>query len=276
MQRRTNTKKDNAVSPVVGVMLMLVVTIIIAAVVSVFAGGLMTNQQAAPSLTMDITIKNSGYYGSSSFLAKVMSVSEPIATKDLKITTSWSTTNKTNVVIGQRQQGSGMTDVYGYEAGIITGGATVTGTAANTFGWDVGFNPASLAYNRVAPWGYCNGILEANSGIPNAYSQQYGNYTLIGGVNMYAYPAGQSGGFGGSANSSAAGGYGIGVSDGTTGNGGQYSYTNWAYKAGENDDGKQAVLGENWQYLRSGDRVNVKVTYLPTGAVIYDSNVVVS
>ena len=71
MQRRTNTKKDNAVSPVVGVMLMLVVTIIIAAVVSVFAGGLMTNQQAAPSLTMDITIKNSGYYGSSSFLAKV-------------------------------------------------------------------------------------------------------------------------------------------------------------------------------------------------------------
>ncbi|MDE2521687.1 MAG: type IV pilin N-terminal domain-containing protein [Methanocorpusculum sp.] len=276
MQRRTNTKKDNAVSPVVGVMLMLVVTIIIAAVVSVFAGGLMTNQQAAPSLTMDITIKNSGYYGSSSFLAKVMSVSEPIATKDLKITTSWSTTNKTNVVIGQRQQGSGMTDVYGYEAGIITGGATVTGTAANTFGWDVGFNPASLAYNRVAPWGYGNGILEANSGIPNAYSQQYGNYTLIGGVNMYAYPAGQSGGFGGSANSSAAGGYGIGVSDGTTGNGGQYSYTNWAYKAGENVDGMQAVLGENWQYLRSGDRVNVKVTYLPTGAVIYDSNVVVS
>ena len=32
--------KENAVSPVVGVMLMLVVTIIIAAVVSGFAGGL--------------------------------------------------------------------------------------------------------------------------------------------------------------------------------------------------------------------------------------------
>lgn len=277
MQRRINNhEKNDAVSPVVGVMLMLVVTIIIAAVVSVFAGGLMTNQQAAPSLTMDITIKNSGYYGSSSFLAKVMSVSEPIATKDLKITTSWSTTNKTNVKIGVREnKNGGMDNVYGYQAGIITGGATVTGTAANTFGWNVGFNPADLAYDRSAPWGYGNGILEANSGIPNAYSQQYGNYTLIGGVSMYAYPAGQSGGFGGSANSSAMGGYGIGVSN-DAGNGGQYSYTGWEYNVGTQIDGMQAVLGENWQYLRSGDRVNVKVTYLPTGAVIYDSNVVVS
>ena len=39
MQYRKKEKKaDNAVSPVVGVMLMLVVTIIIAAIVSVFAG----------------------------------------------------------------------------------------------------------------------------------------------------------------------------------------------------------------------------------------------
>ena len=37
-------------------MLMLVVTIIIAAVVSAFAGGLVGGQQKAPSLTMDIKI----------------------------------------------------------------------------------------------------------------------------------------------------------------------------------------------------------------------------
>lgn len=41
-------RKDDGVSPVVGVMLMLVVTIIIAAVVSAFAGGLAGSQEKAP------------------------------------------------------------------------------------------------------------------------------------------------------------------------------------------------------------------------------------
>ena len=43
---------DSAVSPVVGVMLMLVVTIIIAAVVSAFAGGLGTDQHKTPQVTI--------------------------------------------------------------------------------------------------------------------------------------------------------------------------------------------------------------------------------
>ena len=42
-------EKDDAVSPVVGVMLMLVVTIIIAAVVAAFAGGIATETKATPS-----------------------------------------------------------------------------------------------------------------------------------------------------------------------------------------------------------------------------------
>lgn len=46
---------DNAVSPVVGVMLMLVVTIIIAAVVSAFAGGLSSSQQKTPQVTITAT-----------------------------------------------------------------------------------------------------------------------------------------------------------------------------------------------------------------------------
>jgi archaeal type IV pilus assembly protein PilA len=41
---------NHAVSPVVGVMLMLVVTIIIAAIVSAFAGGLSANTQKAPNV----------------------------------------------------------------------------------------------------------------------------------------------------------------------------------------------------------------------------------
>jgi flagellin-like protein len=43
---------DNAVSPVVGVMMMLVVTIIIAAVVSAFAGSSMDSHQKAPQATI--------------------------------------------------------------------------------------------------------------------------------------------------------------------------------------------------------------------------------
>ena len=43
------TNIEDAVSPVVGVMLMLVVTIIIAAVVSAFAGGMSTSTSVAPS-----------------------------------------------------------------------------------------------------------------------------------------------------------------------------------------------------------------------------------
>lgn len=46
---------DSAVSPVVGVMLMLVVTIIIAAVVSGFAGGLGSDQSKTPQATLSCT-----------------------------------------------------------------------------------------------------------------------------------------------------------------------------------------------------------------------------
>jgi FlaG/FlaF family flagellin (archaellin) len=61
-------KTEQAVSPVVGVMLMLVVTIIIAAVVSGFAGGLVKGQTKAPqatiqgtfSVTSGLTITNAG------------------------------------------------------------------------------------------------------------------------------------------------------------------------------------------------------------------------
>ena len=47
-----DTKNNNAVSPVVGVMLMLVVTIIIAAVVSAFAGGTIGSFKKVPQATI--------------------------------------------------------------------------------------------------------------------------------------------------------------------------------------------------------------------------------
>ncbi|WP_342772135.1 type IV pilin N-terminal domain-containing protein [Methanoculleus sp. UBA374] len=45
--------RDAAVSPVIGIMLMLVVTIIIAAVVSSFAGGLGTTKDTTPTVTFN-------------------------------------------------------------------------------------------------------------------------------------------------------------------------------------------------------------------------------
>ncbi|HJJ42434.1 MAG TPA: type IV pilin [Methanocorpusculum sp.] len=53
---KRNQKKDSAVSPVVGVMLMLVVTIIIAAIVSAFAGGLVTSADKAPNAVLKVDI----------------------------------------------------------------------------------------------------------------------------------------------------------------------------------------------------------------------------
>jgi len=49
---QTNERNYDAVSPVVGVMLMLVVTIIIAAVVSAFAGGLGQSSPKAPQVSI--------------------------------------------------------------------------------------------------------------------------------------------------------------------------------------------------------------------------------
>lgn len=61
-------KLDHAVSPVIGVMLMLVVTIIIAAMVSAFTGGSVSGSQKAPSAVIQgtysqlngMTISNNG------------------------------------------------------------------------------------------------------------------------------------------------------------------------------------------------------------------------
>ena len=53
------TEKDDAVSPVVGVMLMLVVTIIIAAVVAAFASGVAGDTEKVPSVMLKVSIDTS-------------------------------------------------------------------------------------------------------------------------------------------------------------------------------------------------------------------------
>ena len=72
-QKRLSRKNgDVAVSPVVGVMLMLVVTIIIAAVVSAFAGRTVSGGSTAPTVSMEIHVKNGGTSVNSYFTMKVL------------------------------------------------------------------------------------------------------------------------------------------------------------------------------------------------------------
>jgi len=87
-------RKDDAVSPVVGVLLMLVVCIIIAAVVSGFAGGLVSEEEKAPQVALDTSV-TVGDSGALTLVIKHKS-GDPINTKNVKLVTTW--TNATNEI----------------------------------------------------------------------------------------------------------------------------------------------------------------------------------
>jgi FlaG/FlaF family flagellin (archaellin) len=82
-------KSEGGVSPVVGVMLMLSVTVIIAAIVSAAAGGLSGSGKKAPSAILEVHFYENRSYGS--FSAPAMTIEHisgnPLQTKDLSITT---------------------------------------------------------------------------------------------------------------------------------------------------------------------------------------------
>lgn len=256
-------KNDIAVSPVVGVMLMLVVTIIIAAAVTAFSGGLVTSQKAAPTLSMDVKIVNTGTWLGSGFFATVNGVSAPISTSDIKIETSWVATNQT------------------FGNATMSGGAIVQPGSTN---YDFHFN-GGAPYVGIAPFGVGPGVgnnesyslasLNSNPTAPEqVVDQNFGNYTLMQGTNFYATPAGAgSMGFAGSNGAtSASGGYGV---TGAT----FFNYTNDA--SGKNwqtndIDPLQAVLGANWYNLRAGNIVTVKMIQISSGKVIYQKDIAVT
>jgi len=229
--------REDAVSPVIGVMLMLVVTIIIAAVVSAFSGGLIGGtDQKAPALTMDIKIANTGSWSGSGFTATVTSVSTPIHTKDLKLVTAW----KTN---GGKTGG----------AESLPLGGTVRTSAVGEF--------------SNAPYGYGPGVNGTQSQT-NPFArpdQQFGNYTLVQGTGLVALPYGsQDAMIPASQAQVDSDGYGVDT---------PYKYGSGF--TGTVLDAAQAVLGKGWEDLRVGDTVNVKVVHIPTGKVILDKNVAV-
>nr|WP_319539853.1 type IV pilin N-terminal domain-containing protein [uncultured Methanospirillum sp.] len=81
---------DPAVSPVVGIMLMLTVTLILAAIISGFSGGIANTQSKPPQLLFETSMVNDTTDNSLSFFdIRIISVSEGIPTKDIKLVTEW-------------------------------------------------------------------------------------------------------------------------------------------------------------------------------------------
>ena len=81
-------KSDDAISPVIGVMLMLVVTVVIAAAVTIFATGVVGETEPAPVAALDVKIYD--YYqaldnaGGPDFHITHLS-GEPVETKDIEL-----------------------------------------------------------------------------------------------------------------------------------------------------------------------------------------------
>jgi archaeal type IV pilus assembly protein PilA len=252
----TTYRSDTAVSPVIGVMLMLVVTVIVAAILSGVAGGMLGgSNQKAPTLAMDVRIVNMGSYTGSGFFATVTGVSEPIKTADLKLITSWKAKNQTT---GATVSG-GNTTVPGYKNVNMFGTADWTTTAGIVapFGSGPGINGTATV-----------GYQDNNPTKPTRRAQQFGNYTLMPGTALSAIPAGQNSYsyMGGTWASGVTGSQGYGVSS-------PYTYT---WTTNPVLDATTGVLGPGWADLRAGDVVNVKFIHIPTGKIIYNKDITVT
>jgi hypothetical protein len=269
LKRLTRKNGEDAVSPVVGVMLMLVVTIIIAAVVSGFAGGLIGGQQKSPTLSMDVKVVNTGNYIGSGLSANVLGASQPIKSADTKFVTTWTTTMKNN----QSADLSSTQEAIPNGA-VITGGNISLPNTANIY-LDPGMSKsANLVTTAVAPFAIGTDITNTNP--TNSFSSSnnaswFGHYTLQPGVNLFVYPYGSSSGMalgGAPGDADTSGGYN-GVTPYAYMYGGTHFTTNYV-------DPTIAVLGSGWEQLRAGDTVHVKVIYIPTGTAIFSKDVAVT
>ena len=90
------SNKDDAVSPVIGIMLMLVVTIIVAALVSSFASGVTASQERAPVATLDVVVSAAVVPSGNidSFVQVKNLGGETLNTGDLSIVTTYTVPEK--------------------------------------------------------------------------------------------------------------------------------------------------------------------------------------
>jgi len=221
LKRLSRKNGEEAVSPVIGVMLMLVVVIIIAAVVSAFAGNTISGTQKAPSANVEIHVKNGGTASTSYFTMKVLGVSDPIPTKNLKVVTSWSTTSSGTAVSG--------------------GNTTIAGLAS------ANYDGSTVAAFSV-PTGYGAGVTDWANSTSHPAGAQWGNFTWTAGTTC---------------------------SDSPSSDYGSSPQASFSYSTHSGIDPVQAILGGQWNSLRQGDIVTVRVIHIPSGKEIVDQQVVV-
>ena len=139
---------DAAVSPVVGIMLLLVVTLILAAIISGMTGGIAHTQQKPPQLVFEASMVHDT--PTTSFLdIRVISVSEGIPTKDLKLQTEWkyqTTTHVTTVTPNQHNVG---TRTYPLGYGVISGESNDFGNYTLLAGTRLNVNTTDDAMDAV-------------------------------------------------------------------------------------------------------------------------------
>jgi len=90
--RKTMDKSDCAVSPVVGILLMLIVTIILASVISGYTSGIAKSQSKAPQMLIEASLINTSQgsiYDNESLEIRVITIDGSVNTKDLMIRTEW-------------------------------------------------------------------------------------------------------------------------------------------------------------------------------------------
>jgi FlaG/FlaF family flagellin (archaellin) len=140
---------ESAVSPVVGVMLMLVVTIIIAAVVSAFSGGLTSGSKEVPQAVITADVKynaDNGMGGRATRMEFKLISGDALPTKDLAIITYF--TNTSGITLKHEQ--------------------TATSDAVDMYpGWSY--------YSRVPA------NFNMAKGNANAVQQHFGNFTWVTG-----------------------------------------------------------------------------------------------
>ena len=157
-------RNEHAVSPVVGVMLMLVVTIIIAAVVSAFSGGLATGTKATPQASISVDISSTGGglsnmnggIGNESNAVFTLIGGDPLPTKDLEIITYY--TNSTGITLKHEQ--------------------TAASPAVNLYATDPTYGPWDLM-GRVP---YLNDLTKGFAGSDPPVD--FGNFTWQPGENL--------------------------------------------------------------------------------------------
>jgi FlaG/FlaF family flagellin (archaellin) len=286
-----------AVSPVVGVMLMLVVVIIIAAVVSGFAGSLVGgNNQKPPQITMDVKIANGGYYTTSYFAAVVTGVDKAIDTRDLKLVTSWTATqpNGTKVSGGATVIAGRLNTQLHYCPCAWLAYDWWNYTAPQGYGAGMEGGAGFWPVNKLSDMGSSCSSPYPSSSVGTCVSNEswWGNHPLAVGTSLYARPFGWGAtpAQGGQPGSSFTVGYGMSsAGSGVVSGGGQYNY---AYGTSPDAGGSSgadfypvddatypsidemmAVLGNNWNELRAGDIVSVKLIHTPTGKTIWQRDV---